>query len=168
MTTHLYNPARVLAQSLVNAGVAGQLGPSSSEWTCYLNYMPDGTGIHDNVISVYDTQGRTDGRLMGTGQTIDHPGFQIRIRGTQHQTAYGKAKEVIDHLDALLREGLVIGSDSFTIQAASRTGRILPLGPENDAKRRHQFTVNGTMTLVEEPAGTYTTTTSTTTTTTTT
>jgi hypothetical protein len=151
--THLHTAAEVLRQSLVAAGV-GVTPADNTEWSVYVGFMPDGPKVHNNVIAVYDTAGTVDGRLHTSGETIDHPGFQVRVRGTTHPVAYNKVKEVLDHLDSILREGVVLGTDSYTIQAAHRRGTPLALGPEQDKHRRHQFTVNGVMTIHDNPTTT--------------
>ena len=39
---------------------------------------------YDLVTTVYDTEGRSDGRAMVDGELWDHVGIQARIRSSQH------------------------------------------------------------------------------------
>ena len=119
----------------------------ATAWPVFVDHMPDAP---DNAICIYDTLGFDDGRIMRTGEKIQHPGFQIRIRAMDRQTAWAKAKEIKDYINtAVLRKGVTVESSDYTIQSVSMVGNIISLGQELDAKRRCLLTINGTITYKE-------------------
>lgn len=141
--SHDNTAAELLRQSLVTATI-GTLPSADAAWPIFVNHMPD---TPDNAICVYDTAGTTDGRNQRTGATIDHPGFQVKVRSKDHPTGYPKIKAIAAHLDSIKREQVAVSGDDYTIHAATRRGTILPLGQEPDKKRRDAFTVNGITTV---------------------
>jgi len=139
------SPAEVIRQALVNQSLG--VMPSTTQgddWPAFVGHLPQ---TPDNAFCVYDTSGRRDGRLMSTGENIDHQGWQIRVRAKDHQTAYAKIKAIVDYLSTIWRSEVDIGSSSFMIHAVSKTGTVIAIGQEQDARRRCEFTLNGTITL---------------------
>lgn len=145
MTTHNNSPAELLQNSLVAANIG--VKPSSTiggKWPIFANHLPE---YPDNAVVISDTSGVRDGRIMSTGENIDKPGFQVRVRGLTHTDAYSKIKEVIEHFEKINKESIAINGDSYRIHSVTRTGTVLTLGQEQNARRRCGFTVNGTITF---------------------
>lgn len=146
-----HTPADVLAEALAQAGTvvrpdavpAGQ----TPTWPVYVGHLPDSP---DNAVAVYDTSGTPDGRIMKTGETIRHPGFQVRTRARTHQEAYQKLLQIAEAIDAIRRLVVALDGTGYTIAAATRTGDLLPLGQEPDSKKRDGFTLNGTITYQQQ------------------
>ena len=143
--SHPHTPAELLRSSLVSAGLGVMRTHNpNNDWPVYVSHLADDP---DNAICVYDTAGVKDGREMPTGNTLHHPGFQIRVRATDYTTAYGKVRDVQAHLDTIRQQALVLGGHSYTLVAVSQAGSLIPLGREGDEAQRENFTVNGTLTF---------------------
>lgn len=145
MTTSV---AQRLQQWLIDNGHAVDVTvDAGSAWPVFLGTLPDDVDVVDSALAVYDTSGETDGRIHRTGETIVHPGWQIRVRSMDYGVGYSKALEIAVALDGLKDASVTIGGTAFTIATISRKGSILTLGQEPNGKRRQSFTVNGIATL---------------------
>jgi hypothetical protein len=137
-------PADIIQQLLVNLLAES---PGTSVWPIFVGFLPDQP---DEAICVYDTAGFSDGRLMGDGTQIEHPGVQIRVKGKTYLETYGKIKEISLLLDA--QHDAVVSpaeGETYIIQNISRQGTIMPLGLEEAGGRRlHHFTINAVLTLL--------------------
>jgi hypothetical protein len=90
-----HSPAEIGRQLLVNLGVGQDPdGGTSPTWPVFTGQEPDGIGVPDECITVYDTTWRTDGRHMGNGQTYWHYGIQIRLRSLGQADGWLKARAV--------------------------------------------------------------------------
>jgi hypothetical protein len=135
-------PAVVLRNSLISAGL-GVLPSAGGSWPVYVSNLPDSPR---DSLCVYDTASSADGRYQTTGETITHPGFQIRIRSASYADGWAKAAAVCNHLDTVANESL----SGNTLAAVTRQGEPLSLGVEPDSQgnqRFYGFTINGTLTL---------------------
>ena len=93
-----------------------------------------------------DSEGFMDGRLM-TGEVIDHPGIQIRVRSRNYQTGFQKISKVAKNLSELSNFPVVMPSGlSYTIHNVSRVSSILPMGIE-PGTRLFLFSVNFLVTV---------------------
>lgn len=135
-------PAEALAAYLVSQGIGSEVG-SGQPWPIYVGHMPD---TPDEALCVYDTVGIQHGRIQETGETQEHHGVQIRVRAMSYPVGRNKAVGIAQTLDAILRNTVVVGSDTYFIQSATRTGGIPYLGLEKDGVRR-LFTVNALLSL---------------------
>jgi len=136
------SPADVIRQLLLDL----DLGTDEGDWTVFVSFLPD---VPDIALCVYDTSGKMDGRIMKTGEQIEHPGIQIMVRGTDHPTTWQKAKDITDSLDQVRRSLVALDSESsYILHNVSRSGAIVPLGVETEgSKRRHLFSINATVTI---------------------
>ena len=139
------SPAEILRGALVKGGL-GVLRSKTPKtaWPIFVGHMPNEP---DSAICVYDTGGDKDGRIMKTGESIIHPGWQIRVRAPGHPEAYAKMNAIRKFIDTIRKESVVIGQDTYIIDALMLTSGPFSLGQETDGKRREIFTVNGTMTI---------------------
>jgi Bacteriophage minor capsid protein len=135
-------PSDILRQLIIDL----ELGSEDSAWRTFTAFHPDDP---DASICVYDTAGRPDGRLMSTGERIEHPGFQIALRHRSYLSGWERAILLANTLDQQRR--VVVDfpdGDAYMIHNISRMGTVIPLGMEIDSpKRRHSFTINGTLTV---------------------
>lgn len=148
MSVPTKSPASILAQLLIDLSLG--IAPSANgDWRSYANDMPDLLTGPDSVLCSYDTTAIFDGRLMRGGDTIEHPGWQIRVRAMSFESGWAKAAAIANALDGVARRTVTVDATDFVIQGIHRRGNIIPLGHEdNDRKRRQAFTLNGVMTIL--------------------
>lgn len=145
--SHPHSPTDVLIAALVVMGVG--VYPNSATvpiWPIYADHLPE---LPDNALCLYDTTGVREGRIMRTGESIRHPGWQIRVRALDAPTAWSKVRAIEKVLDAIRQLEIVLDGERYKIAAVTQTGTPLPLGQETDAKRRDHITINGTITIKE-------------------
>lgn len=148
--SHGHSPADVLRAALCQGG-PGTLPSNGGLWPCYVGHMPDDP---DNILCVYDTSGQQDGRVMRTGETVIHPGWQIRVRGEDARVAWTKVRVVQRFLDTIRQLGIMLDGAGYRIEAVTQTGSPLPWeggveAQKKSAARRDNITINGTMTIKE-------------------
>lgn len=142
-------PALILAQALIDLGLLTR-HDSEKDWPVFVDQMPDAP---DELASLRDTPGILDGRLMEDGRYVEHPGFQlrVRVRADQYLRGWQKANALHNALAALRRETVVLGKEfdeaSHEIVSVTLSGPVLPIGQDPDTQRRHNFTINGRITL---------------------
>lgn len=136
------SPAEILYELLLDNGKLSE----DSNRVGFIGYLPDDP---DEALTIFDTLGMQDGRIMETGERIDHPGLQITIRSPDYSSAANWAKDVALFLDGVKRISIVMdSSEAYCLQNVKRTGTINYLGVETEGtKRRHIFTLNMVVTL---------------------
>lgn len=137
-------PSEVIYQLLIDLGLG--VADVSGTWPVFISFMPDEP---DEAIGVFDVVGRMDGRIQSTGEQIDHPGIQIRVRGKDYASTWTKANAIALAMDEQKRTEVEVESGVFyLLHNFSRLGSIVPLGiDELGGRRRHSFTVNAVLTL---------------------
>jgi len=141
-----HSPAQITVQALTDDGIMDS--PSSGgDWPLYVDHLPK----TKQCAAIRTTAGISDGRIMKTGEVIDHPGIQVRVKGHTYEDANQKCWAIADYFSKL-KYKLVVLSDGFgyTIQAVSRFSPILPLGVE-EGTGLYIFSCNFTVTL-SQPA----------------
>ncbi len=124
-------------------GVDPTTSPTGT-WPIYYESMPDET---DNAIAVYSTVGRPDGRLQRSGETIEHPGIQVKVRAAASMVAQIKMSAVADALDQAGPRTLVaitVDATTYrrTITSISRGG-IRNMGQVPGPRPRSAYSING-------------------------
>ena len=141
-------PSVILRQLLIDNSV-GTDPTDESDWPIYVSHEPDGDGIEDDLITIYDTSATKDGRLM-TGANIIHEGCMLRVRVRGYTAGWAKMRSIYNTLENVLRNTVVIGAVTYNMQNVNIMSSILPLGiPEDDTKRRDLFTLNILITINE-------------------
>ncbi len=143
MNALLHSPAEIARQMLVDGGLAQdtQLG----DWQIWSTNEHDSP---DRSITVYDTTGTEDGRVMVTGELQDHFGLQFRIRTDVHPVGALKAKLLRDFISESIRDKWVTVDDqAYVVHSLNRIGNILYLGADAPNSKRRLFTVNATISL---------------------
>jgi hypothetical protein len=125
------------------------LGSDGGTWPVFISFLPN---TPENTICVYDTAGMSDGRVMRTGERVEHHGIQIRVRGSSYLVARAKAYAIAEALDAQRRVSIALSSEeSYTLHNVSRSGTVVPIGVEEEGdRRRHHFTVNAVTTITKD------------------
>lgn len=156
----LHLPAQVVQWLLVAAGqgsdptalVNGQLGA----WPVYADREPDGDGVPDEVLTVYDSDAQDDGQTMVDGEPFQHYGFSVRVRARAADVGRAKAEA----LRKFFAETPRYASSNADVTVPSRAegsvaavyrvynfSKVVPvrrMGQETGKTRRHLFTVNVT------------------------
>lgn len=149
MTTLNHSPAEILAQHLYGTGVVTD-PVDEGAWPAYVGHLDDSP---DDAVCVYDTTGTQDGRDQNTGETFDHPGIQVRVRGFDYVEAYKKAAKLEAELDKVKQSAVTLydsdgAGTTYNIHAATRTTPAAPLKqPKQEEDHRPQFTVNAKLTI---------------------
>lgn len=139
-----HSTADVIRHLLIDGGL-GSMPGSNEAWPVYVGSEPDGP---DNAITVYDTAGVMSGRVMVTGEKLENPGIQVRVRSRDVLTGRAKAADVAAFLDTqVFLTEVTIGSDSYKVWAVNRTSQVIPAGLDNPSSRRRLHTVNATVSI---------------------
>lgn len=154
-------PQDVVKALLIGFGVGSQ-PIAYAQWPILVDMEPDEP---DNCITVIGTDGVMDGRLMPTGEQLEHFGIMLRVRaatttGTGHtlhafQVAFNKIKSIVEILDkTVVRTTLALtdiaqGDADYMIHCANRTSSIMNLGRQRGSKERYVFTVNYLFSIVQ-------------------
>lgn len=145
-------PSQLIQTLLVSEGLFTN-PEDDKDWGCYISFFPE-TQAGAKVGCVFDTSSVKNGRIMRTGEVIEHPGLQIAIRTPDYATGWAKMSDIRFYLDRLLLDKeVIIENTKYNIHSATRTSDILSLGVEQlsasggKAKRRDLFSLNFTITL---------------------
>jgi hypothetical protein len=135
------SPAEIIRTVLILKGVS-----NIGSFPCFVAYMPDEP---DNLMVVYDTTGELDGRIMVTGEVVEHPGIQIMVRAKDYPTGYDKCLQICKAFEEVKNLPVAISSmETYVVSSITRRSGIISLGiDENDRKRRHYFSINFIMTI---------------------
>jgi len=132
-------PAKILARWLI----AQDFFSLAGDWPIYVSSLP---ASPDLAASIYDLPGVPDGRIMTTGERIEHPRIQIKLRALTYPVGWTKLKDVEAALNSILRSEIaIVGDQTYSIQSA-RTGNPFHIGYE-PKNRRPLFTINSRLTI---------------------
>lgn len=91
----------------------------------------------DNVVTVYNTAGRVDARLMA-GNLVEHYGIQLRVRSKDQPTGWDKIASIEQWLLALTDRQ----ASGYTVHAATGFGSVMDLGDDSPNTKRRLYTLN--------------------------
>jgi hypothetical protein len=132
---------------LINLGLGTTPPGAGYTWPVFVAGEPP---TPDNVVTVYNTLGKDEGRSQVDGERQEHHGIQVRIRGATHDIGYRKARAIATALDrSVYQEGVDIDEFSYLVHCVSRTGDVLDLGSETPESKRQVFTINALVSLRE-------------------
>lgn len=138
-----HSPAEVIRQLIVDQGWGIDYVDDDTDWASFDSAEPN---LPDNVITVYDTLGRDNGR-DAFGERSEEQGFQVRIRSKTHPAGYVKSQEIAVGLDQIDHEDVTVDSTSYVVWAVMRTGNVLAIGHDAPNSKRRLFTLNGVVSL---------------------
>lgn len=141
-----HSPADIVGQALLDLGeVADPVGTGS--WPLGISEdLPQ----PDNMVSIFDTQGKMQGSTQPTGEQQTQEGIMIRVRSRNHKTGFTKAHALAIVLDeTIIYDTVTIESKSYRIHSINRTSDVIPVGKETGASKRHLFTINATVALTQ-------------------
>lgn len=129
------------------ANISGGTDGTTGDWPVYIANAPN---VPDNILTIFDTEGVKDGRIMIGGMTVKHPGIQIQIRSYDYLVGWDKANAVMVSLSEKVHNMKVILSGStYMVYALSITSGPISLGKEVSDSKRYLFTVNATVSLIK-------------------
>jgi len=137
------SPASILKE-FVSDELDELLDSGETAWSIYIGAQPP---TPSNCITIYDTQGILDGRLIDDGEVITHFGIQIRVRSKEYEDGWEKITDICSILNAGKNETITKDSVDYLLNGANQTTPVTPLGVEIESKRRFLFTVNYILTL---------------------
>ena len=144
----MISPAVILSEYLIDQGLF--TAPSDEDsWPLYISSVPDADTVENDLGGIYDSEGLKDGRIMSSGETIFHYGFQVRVRSEDYQDGWDKLHEVNELLVAVTNEVVTVASVDYLVESISQISSIMSLGVEEGTKRRYNFTVNFLATIKE-------------------
>lgn len=147
-----HSPAMILAEILISNEKCDRppatltLSPSNNLPFVFVGKEPDGPGIPDRVVSVFNTTGLEFGR-DAFGELAEYEGVQLRVRHSTGEQAFVLMKDLSIHLDQLYMKTLTIGSSSYRVQSVRRSGGFALFGKEPSATLRNVMTMNAVMTV---------------------
>ena len=140
-----HSPADIVRTRLIELTL-GTNPASNTAWPIFVSSEPD---TPDNCITIYDTLGRDQGRVMWTGERQEMHGIQVRIRSQTHALGYTKARAIAVALDESIESDLVtIDATDYCLHSITRTSDVLALGLQKPASRRYLFTVNALVSVL--------------------
>lgn len=138
--------SKIVRALLLQEGV-GVEGPSE-DWTIFYDFLPENP---DKAFAVYSTSGMSDGRIMSGGERVEHPGFQVFVRGMDVDEVFEAVGTVSSCLDQVLRATVFLDDVRYRVHSVSRKGAPIPLGVETEGdRRRYCVTINATLTVSVE------------------
>lgn len=143
LTTLTHSPAHVVRQLLIDLALG--VATDGEPWVVKASAEPD---VPDEVITVFDTAGQSDGRVMVDGELQEHQGIQVRIRSKDHPTGWARADRVQSELARNVYDRTVhVGSEAYLVHSLNQIGPILALGKDSPNSKRSLFTVNMVVSL---------------------
>jgi hypothetical protein len=138
-------PSYVLAEYLRAYALAVPHGVTVSGYGYFHSSMPASKDA-PVCFTCGDTAGTKDGRIQRTGETILHPGLQVRVRAADYATAWKMITWAMAAVDAAKRSTVGIGTTNYILHAFTTSGspRKLPPEPETNLE---WFTISGTATI---------------------
>lgn len=139
-----HSPADVIRYLIIQLG-SGSNPDASLAWPVYAAKEPN---LPDNCITVFDTEGRDDGRTSPDGERQEFHGVQVKIRATTHALGWDKARDIAVSLDEeVLNETVAIGSSRYVVTAVTRTSGVLVVGSDTPSSNRRIFTFNAVVSV---------------------
>lgn len=133
--------SEILIKYLIDETELFTLSTRGSTWPIFQNVLPGNKNIQSAGV-IFDTGGILDGRLMSTGETIDHPGIQVRVRSKDPSSGYNKLKDVCDKFASIHNASVEMADGTeYVINSITRISTILPIGIDPETKL-FEFTVN--------------------------
>lgn len=138
------SPSEIIRQFLIEEGLGFDYS-LKVDWAVFSGSEPDEP---DNSITIISTRGTLDGRIHETGETVEHYGFQTRIRGKTDSLASAKGRQIIVAYNSVLRRLITVNNQDLKIQAITLKSPLLASGQE--VKRRRQVYVFNSIVTIDE------------------
>lgn len=144
-----HSPADVLRRALIDLALG--VDPTDAAQDAWPIFAGDSQSIPDspdNLLFVSDTQGTIDGWTQIDGEAQEAEGFQVLVRGRDHNIGWAKADAIKVTLDGIkLRQVGMPDLTRYLLWNVSRSGAVIPVGKESPTSKRRIFTINGTLSI---------------------
>ena len=135
-----HTPAEIFAQLVIDRGKVHAYDADDS-WPVYIHAMPDGNGVGNTIVAIYNTAGVLHGKDM-YGTQYQHHSVQLRLRGFDQKAAYLKVQSVVE--DLLRQSNVLVEPDTdgeiYTVHSITQASDIVPILV--DDKNRSHIVVN--------------------------
>jgi hypothetical protein len=139
----------ILMRYMADSGL-GIIPGDSGDWPVYIGHTPDGFIVDNNSITLYDTRGVKDGRIMTTGETIIHHGIQLLVKALEFSVGMVKAQEIIDAFDNANNIAVSVDGYSYVIANITQVSDVASLGGVQFGNRNQEMiSVNFLATILE-------------------
>lgn len=136
--------ANIIRAMLIIEGKAFEAG-KNIDWSIFVSSEPDEP---DNCLTIYNNRGTLQGRIHETGETVQHYGFQTKIRGKTDAVASAKGRQLMGVYDGILRYLITVDGQALRIQSITIRSPLLPMGQES--KNRRQLYVFNAIATIDE------------------
>ena len=143
-----HSPSIIMRDYLISQSVGVDPTISSSDYPIYVSVLPDGDNVKDKAIAVIDTTPQYLTEWSRNGQVYLQYGIQILIRDNDYPSGFDKMKATLDALDSIKYTSLIHDSVTYKMRSFRRTSE-LPLGQEDDNRRRQTFSINGLFSVID-------------------
>lgn len=126
---------------MTDAAIATE-GTDDEDWPVYATSEPEGP---DDCVTVYDTQGRDDGRTMPDGVSHQHHGIQIRVRSRDHQTGYRRGMAIRRWVQRVYDRQVTLDGATYVIECLTNVPDLINVGQDVPNGKRRVFTLNPMM-----------------------
>lgn len=144
-----HSPADVVRRLLVDLGEGSS--PDATPLGAWPVYEDKEPSEPDEVITVYDTAPRLDGRSMIDGEQFQHWGITVRVRGRTKTSAYRKAESIRVSLNERVKTNVVTIEASKYVVAAVCGVQLVRVGDDSPQTRRHLYNLNMTAAILPYP-----------------
>jgi hypothetical protein len=130
VNTLQHSPADIVRQVLVDANLLGSLA-------AYVGSEPDHP---DDVVTLYSTAGKSDGRTMVDSEEQLRFGVQIRVRYTDSANGYAYASQLAESMDTVRMRTVTLDSVRYLVPCLQRLGPVRDLGKALPSSKRNLYT----------------------------
>jgi len=138
-------PSKILSKFLIRDLVVGS--HNDDVWPCFYGFMPDDDSVPDTLVTVYDLEGTTAGKLMRGNTVIDYPMVSIMLRATSYGDGFNKGNDIKDLVDSYRYDYMSVGGSYYAILNAKRSSGVVASGQAAGTRRRYLFTLTYALTL---------------------
>jgi len=134
------SPSEIITQLLIDLSLATDAGT----WPVFADFAPESP---DNLISIFTTPSRLQGKDHVVGDVAEHNGFQVSVRSSSFSPGDQKARTIADSFDSLKSQEVTYDGSSYILSSITRRTGILNPTRNVEDSRRNLFTFNCTTTI---------------------
>lgn len=140
MTALSNSPSEIISQLLIDLSLA----TDADTWPVFADFAPESP---DNLVSVFTTPSRLQGKDHVIGDVAEHMGFQISVRSGSFSSGDQKARNIAASFDIQKNVTVTYSGSSYILSSITRRSGILNPTRNVEDSRRNLFTFNCTTTI---------------------